>query len=293
MAMPYPKITMFFIGTNRKIATTKLKEVEKILRLNFPDFDTDMVVSRSPDEVFFMPSPTAGQAGVCNIRIKLLMVRNVWDVLAQSAPDPTAIALMNDDLWISPRALRAFYTGYTRLEGTLTNGRVLELLECAILGFGVNVPVTALPNQGRQAQCGDMVNSLKVFSMHQTRITYLIEHEYELPFSALQDPDWKKIIPALTLSCEREWTQSASGLANMALCWQKAAGSPMREADLIKAIKQSSLLGGFCHDWQAFEWADDEPCYNAAFVSMVRSTWAAQRSRLRPDVKMVEDGARS
>ncbi|KAE8243642.1 hypothetical protein A4X06_0g6176 [Tilletia controversa] len=220
-------VNLFIHNSTLREAAERLREIERTMRRNVTEFETKYKVIRTTTRVIFQPKAAGRLLDLRAICVTLALHRTMIEVMVQAPIDVTSVAFDGREVWITPRALRALFTGYTFVTGAIRSCSAEAILKYAQRGYGVRITDTVA------VSASTIRNNAAVQATHVRSERSHIDYRQD---AAMQTR-------LLELHCRgdenRIWTYSLTGLLRLRAMWDLAHGHVRREAALIDAVRRS------------------------------------------------------
>ncbi|KAE8219818.1 hypothetical protein CF326_g8868, partial [Tilletia indica] len=186
---------------------------------------------RSAGAVTFVPISSDGGR---KVQVVLRGYDNPAAVLSSFDIDPACIFFDGKEVWLSPRAVRALYTGYTTTVGAISSSFAARIIKYATRGYGVLVrPDDSIPDAEATLRSMDAIARGKqhwVFAEH-----------YNLPWTGTSN--FKKTFDIVKARTTVNWTHSFSALATLAALWNLAYAT-VKISELMEEVGVASHIYG-------------------------------------------------
>ncbi|KAE8232746.1 hypothetical protein CF326_g2218 [Tilletia indica] len=222
-------VDIFLYGLDGHQALGKLCHITEVLRANIPAFDQTYVVERSVGAITFAPG--LGSEGR-KVQVVLRLSANPAAILAGFDFDQVSLGYDGSEVWLSPRAVRALYTGYTVTSGAISSSFAARIIKYACRGYGLII----LPDYGR----GKLERLHKRLDEEERLVR---DYWTSLPWHHMSN--FSHLYTAMKHRSDALWTHSFSSLATLVALW-KVAHSACRIGELLYEVGTShSLCGGY------------------------------------------------
>ncbi|KAK0518076.1 hypothetical protein OC835_007959, partial [Tilletia horrida] len=121
-------IDLFVTARTTSSARALVGEIETVLNKNIPSFKTDFRVFRSPDVITFAPSNHARAHGYRKIQVITALNSTPCDIVAHFDLDPVCVFYNLERVFITPRAMRAFWTGFSYVTNAIRTVSAARIL---------------------------------------------------------------------------------------------------------------------------------------------------------------------
>ncbi|KAE8256120.1 hypothetical protein A4X13_0g2803 [Tilletia indica] len=224
-------IDLFIWGLDTVEAQKKVEHIKHTIAANTRSFSAAYLVERSAGAVTFIPQN--GNRGR-KVQVILRQFSNPASILASFDLDPVCIYFDGNEVWLSLRAIRAFYTGYTTTMGAICSSFAARIIKYATRGFGILVR----PEEGDPGADDLYVEMESILREQEASITTQF---FKLPWSGRDNFGAVfKTIKAAELGC---WTHAFSSLASLAALWNLAHATG-RIGQLMDEVGTASQIYG-------------------------------------------------
>ncbi|KAE8223334.1 hypothetical protein CF319_g3628 [Tilletia indica] len=209
----------------------KLQCIKRTIIGNVPHFSFSYVVERSAGAITFIPRIRENGR---KIQVVLRGYSNPAAILSGFDLDPACVFFDGEQVWMSLRALRAFYTGYTTTSGAISSSFAARIVKYATRGYGIRVrPDHGDPDAHELVLSMEATLRLKDGSVS---AGYL-----DLPWR--NTSNYGRIFLATKSEVPNNWTHSFSALASLAALWNLAHATG-RIGELMDEVGAASHIYG-------------------------------------------------
>ncbi|KAE8212912.1 hypothetical protein CF327_g3514 [Tilletia walkeri] len=230
-------IDLFIWGLDAKEMQRKLEHIKKTIVTNVPNFASTYRIERSAGAMTFIPRLyDYGR----KIRVVLRGFSNPAEILSSFDLDPACILFDGHQVWLSLRALRAFFTGYTITTGAISSSFAARIVKYATRGYGIRV----------QPDKDDPDTDELLLSMEATfraKDHSVSEAYLSLPWR--NTSNYRRVFSATKSQALNNWTHSFSALSALAALWNLAHATG-RIGELMDEV------GAASHIYGAYEGSD-------------------------------------
>ncbi|KAE8255556.1 hypothetical protein A4X13_0g2991 [Tilletia indica] len=247
-------IDIFLWGETQQEAAGQSRHIEEVLRSHIHDFSSTYGVMRTINAITFTPTPVAAANGYRSIQVITTLYSSVAEVISLFDLGPVAVAYDGEEVWISPRAMWSFSTGYTPVTDAIRGSSASRILKYAQRGFGLSFP---------EGDLGDTIRQTIVTQSEHVLAT-VAQMKTEFAVSELQPRMHGHLLFWVKVGQVGQWTHSLVGLARLAMVWSMACGDSEAERAIIRDVRSSGALYGlYCEST-----ADDVQTNAEAFATM-------------------------
>ncbi|KAK0527683.1 hypothetical protein OC842_004789 [Tilletia horrida] len=230
-------IDIFLTTRTTKAARAVVAQIESVLHKNIPGFDHHFRVFRSPDVITFVPSDQARAEGYRKIQVITALHRTPCDIVANFDLDPVCVFYDLQRVFITPRAMRAFWTGFTTVTAAIRSVSGSRILKYAQRGYGLLLPNTLIRG------CHDFTLS-ELFAKERSKV-FLRLMDRNLVYT-----DLSGTLAIIKPARFGEWTHSATDLAHLVALWEIVHGHPNLQSELIYLAQGAAGLYGLYNEPQ-------------------------------------------
>ncbi|KAE8258174.1 hypothetical protein A4X13_0g1860 [Tilletia indica] len=231
-------IDLFIWGLNANDMANKLNHILTTIEGNVDRFPSKYMVERSATAVTLVPRRhSAGR----RIQVILRVYTNPAAILSSFDIDPACILYDGQEVWLSLRAVRAFYTGYTTTTGSISSSFAARIVKYATRGYGVLVR----PDEDEEA--GEELLRYMETTLRRHKSTVVTSFS-KLPWTGTNN--FKKVFAAMKSTAPTDWTHSYSALAALASLWHFANMSG-RIGELMDEVGAASNIYGLYEGYDA------------------------------------------
>ncbi|KAE8218649.1 hypothetical protein CF319_g7515 [Tilletia indica] len=229
--IPPGLLSLFIWGLDATRMHKKMRHIRDTIITNTPGFAAAYMIERSAGAITFVPRrEDTGR----KIQIVLRGYENPAAVLAGFDLDPACVFFDGDQVWLSIRAVRSFFTGYTSTVGAISSSFAGRIIKYATRGYGVLVRPDVLP--------ADSVASLKAMNATlREKEQWACEEFVKLPWTGTKN--YNKVFNGLKSDTPVMWTHSFSALATLAALWNLAYTTG-RIGELLEEVGAASHIYG-------------------------------------------------
>ncbi|KAE8228968.1 hypothetical protein CF326_g6080 [Tilletia indica] len=203
-------IDLFIWGLSAAGMEKKLQHVKATIEANVEDFAAKYVVERSVGAITFVPKRRAAGR---KVQVVLRGYANPAAVLAGFDIDPACIFYDGEEVWLSLRAVRALYTGYTTTSGSISSSFAARIVKYATRGYGVLVR----PDEDEPSKT-DLLRVMETTLRDEER--KVLAYFSRLPWTGSKK--FKRVFTVTKSSAPNNWTHSYSAFASLAALWHLA-----------------------------------------------------------------------
>ncbi|KAE8250836.1 hypothetical protein A4X13_0g4337 [Tilletia indica] len=224
-------IDLFIWGLGVQDMQRKLESIKTTIIANVPHFAYTYVVERSAGAITFIPRV---QENGRKIQVVLRAYTTPAAVLSSFDLDPACAFFDGEQVWLSLRAVRAFYTGYTTTVGAISSSFAARIVKYATRGYGVRVR----PEEGDP----DMEELLLTMqSAMRKKVAAVAEAYTNLPW--MKTANFRRVFNTTKSQASNNWTHSFSALASLAALWNLAHATG-RIGELMDEVGAASHIYG-------------------------------------------------
>ncbi|KAE8228645.1 hypothetical protein CF326_g6418 [Tilletia indica] len=208
-----------------------MEHIKDTIKANTPAFASAYIIERSAGAITFIPrTRETGR----KIQVILRGFKNPATVLASFDLDPACSFFDGTEVWISPRAIRAFYTGFTTTTGAISSSFAARIIKYAARGYGVLVRP-----EDRYADTSELLQQME--SILQRKTDLISTDVFNLHWSITGS--FHSVFQDIKIHLGTNWTHSFSALATLAAIW-KLAYTTGKIEDLQNEVGSTSHLYG-------------------------------------------------
>ncbi|KAE8231288.1 hypothetical protein CF326_g3696, partial [Tilletia indica] len=223
-------IDIFLYGLDFRQASRKLCHISEVLRANIKNFDCTYLVERGVGVISFVPGLGSGGR---KIQVVLRLSANPAAILAGFDFDQVCLGYDGSEVWLSLRAARALYTGYTVTSGAIGSSFAARVIKYACRGYGVIVK----PDHGGRL----LVQLLqKLVDQDETSVKTLYTEQLWYTLG-----NFKYVYNLMKQRRSTLWTHSFSSLVTLASLWKVAHGACRIPELLVHVGNAQSLYGAY------------------------------------------------
>ncbi|KAE8220705.1 hypothetical protein CF319_g5809 [Tilletia indica] len=203
-------IDLFLWGLDAAGMERKVQQIKATIEANVLRFSAKYVIERSAGAVTFIPHRRSDGR---KIQVVLRAYHNPAAVLSNFDIDPACVFFDGEDVWLSLRAVRALYTGYTTTSGAISSSFAARIIKYATRGYGILVR----PDEDEADKSILLRNMDTLLRKEESAVAAYFTR---LPWTGKKN--FKKVFTAMKSSAPNNWTHSYSALASLAALWHLA-----------------------------------------------------------------------
>ncbi|KAE8240048.1 hypothetical protein A4X13_0g7964 [Tilletia indica] len=253
-------IDLFIWGLEPPAMLLKLLHIKDTIVANVPNFSSKYVVERSAGALTFIPRIRDHGR---KIQVVLRGYCNPAAVLASFDLDPACIFFDGDQVWLSLRAIRAFYTGYTTTSGAISSSFAARIIKYATRGYGVIVR----PDEN-DPDTDELL--LNMESTMRDKEILTLEHYLRFPWTGKNN--YRALFLHVKNQVTTNWTHSFSALASLAALWTLAYKTG-RIGELLDEV------GAASHIYGLYEGSD------AVMATLHPKEWLSALAKFSPSLR--------